>query len=245
MHPPEDPYFLFAELINKAQQDRSVLLIPSFAVGRTQQIVFMIDGLVRRNMIKPINIHIDSPMAITATDIYIKYHEYHAVDLALLSGEKGAVLNGKHVFLHRRRESSQELNDLKGPAIILSSSGMLTGGRILHHLINRLPDPRTVVVLVGFMAEGTLGRKLAEEADVVFIHKQPVPVKAKIIMIEGLSGHADWYEILHWLSLIKVPPKRVFVTHGETSQSEAMAQHFKEDRGWETLIPVMGQTVEL
>ncbi|PWB71883.1 hypothetical protein C3F09_07375 [candidate division GN15 bacterium] len=244
MHPPEDPYFLFAELINRAIAEKRVLLIPSFAIGRTQQIIYMIDGLLRSKMITPIQVHVDSPMAISATDIYIKYRGYHAIDPKLLAGN-GCVFESKWVHLHRKRESSQTLNKLGGPAMILSASGMLTGGRILHHMINRLPDPKTLVVLVGFMAEGTLGRKLAEGADMVFIHKMPVRVKAKIVSIEALSGHADWYEILHWLETIKRAPKKVFVTHGEASQSAAMAAHIRENRGWETMIPVLDQTVEL
>lgn len=244
MHPPEDPYFIFAELIKEVIAKKRVMLIPSFAVGRTQQIIFMVDGLVRSKMITPINIHIDSPMAISATDIYIKYRGFHAIDPSLLTGSS-CVFENKYVHLHRKRESSQALNKLKGPAIILSASGMLTGGRILHHMINRLPDTKTTVVLVGFMAEGTLGRKLAEGSDMVFIHKMPVWVKAKIVSMEALSGHADWYEILHWLEAIKRAPKRVFVTHGEPTQSAAMAEHLRESRGWETLVPTLDQTVEL
>jgi len=244
MHPPEDPYFLFAELINEAFKEKRVMLIPSFAIGRTQQIIYMVDGLVRSKMIKPIDVHVDSPMAISATDIYIKYRGYHAIDPKLLSNN-GCVFESKWVHLHRKRESSQELNKLNGPAIILSASGMMTGGRILHHMINRLPDPKTTIVLVGFMAEGTLGRKLAEGADMVFIHKTPVRVKAKTVSIEALSGHADWYEILHWLESMKRAPKRVFVTHGEPTQSTAMAGHLRESRGWETLIPTLDQTVEI
>lgn len=244
MHPPEDAYFLFSELIKEAAADKRVLLIPSFAVGRTQQIIYLVDGLLRSNMIKPINVHVDSPMAISATDIYIKYRGYHVIDPKLLSKDS-CVFESKWVHLHRKRESSQSLNKLKGPAIILSASGMMTGGRILHHMINRLPDPKTTVVLVGFMAEGTLGRKLAEGSDLVFIHKTPVPVKAKIVSMEALSGHADWYEILHWLEPFKKAPKRVFVTHGESSQSAAMAEHLQKERGWETMIPTLDQSVEL
>ena len=155
------------------------------------------------------------------------------------------MFENRFVHLHRKRESSQKLNKLKGPAIVLSASGMMTGGRILHHMINRLPDPKTTVVLVGFMADGTLGRKLAKGSDTVFIHKMPVTVRARIVSMEALSGHADWYELLHWLEPIKRAPKRVFVTHGEPTQSAAMAEHLREERGWETMIPALDQAVEL
>ncbi len=244
MHPVEDPYTALGDLINEVVANKSVLLIPSFAVGRTQQITFLVNELVAHKRIPPIQIHIDSPMAVSATDIYIKYAAYHAVSLERLGGAE-CVLNGKNVTLHRKRKSSQELNTLKGPAIIISASGMLTGGRILHHLLNRLGDTRAVVALVGFMAEGTLGRKLTDGATMVYIHKTPVEVRAKIVVMGGLSGHADYYEILHWLEALAEAPRQVFVTHGEPSQSEAMAAHIQQERGWSTLIPKLDQVVEL
>jgi metallo-beta-lactamase family protein len=243
MHPAEDPHTLFADLINEVIDRKSVLLIPAFAVGRTQQIIFLVHDLIEHKRIPKINIHIDSPMAVAATDIYLKYHAYHAIDLDQLG--KGSVLNGENVHIHRKRESSKELNTLKGPAIIISSSGMLTGGRILHHLMLRLPDPNTILALVGFMAEGTLGRKLQEGADMVYIHKTPVPVNARVVDIQALSGHADYHEILHWLESIKNAPKMTFITHGEPSEAAAMAEHIQKERGWPTHVAVLDEAVEL
>ena len=244
IHPPEDAHQDFIDLINDAVKRKSILLIPAFAIGRTQQVTFLVDRLIEHGLVPEIPIHIDSPMAISATDIYCKYSSLHSIDLSQLGGS-GCVLHGKRVHLHRKRKSSKLLNKLKGPAIILSSSGMLTGGRILHHLINRLPDPRTTVALVGYMAEGTLGRKLAEGASMVYIHKQPIEVKARVQVLGGLSGHADYYEILHWAEPISPAPKRVFITHGEPDQSEAMAQHFRTERSWNCYRPTLGETVEL
>lgn len=244
MHPVEDPYYQFDILLDEVIAEKKVLVIPAFAVGRTQQIIFLVDDLVRHKRIKPVEIHLDSPMAMTATDIYIKYHNYHQTDLARID-QLGKILNGHRVNLHRTRTQSQMLNNLKGPAIIVSSSGMLTGGRILHHMINRLPKRDTIVALVGFMAEGTLGRKLLDGEKLVYIHKQQIEVKAKIVTVSSLSGHADYYEILHWLESIKKAPKRVFITHGEPDQATAMAEHIQKERGWETLIPTLDQRVEL
>jgi metallo-beta-lactamase family protein len=235
---------LLIDLVNDAVANKNVLLIPAFAVGRAQQITYLINELYRYKLVPRIDIHIDSPMAILATDIYTKYQGYHGLDPSQMSG-RDCVLDDDNVFLHRKRESSKLLNKLKGPAVIISSSGMLTGGRIMHHLMNRLDDPNTVVVLVGFMAEGTRGRLLAEGATELSIHKQIFPVKARVIQLHGLSGHADFYEILHWLEPMKQAPRRVFVTHGEPSQAAAMAQHLKEARGWECHIPHLGETVEL
>jgi metallo-beta-lactamase family protein len=160
-------------------------------------------------------------------------------------GGSDSLLGGNNVYLHRKRESSKLLNKLKGPAVIISSSGMLTGGRIMHHLMQRIGDPDTTVALVGFMAAGTRGRQLAEGATELSIHKQLFQVRARIVQMHGLSGHADYYEILHWLEPLKQAPRKVFVTHGEPEQAAAMAQHLTESRGWDCHVPHLGEAVEL
>jgi len=244
VHPAEDAMSSFEEIIKEVVESKSVLLIPAFSIGRTQQVTYIVHQLVERGFIPPIDVHIDSPMAIAATEIYMRYPSYYQIDLNKLGGAKN-VLAGENVHMHRTRKASQRLNEITGPAIILSASGMMTGGRILHHMINRLPDPTTTVALVGFMAEGTLGRQLVDGADMLYIHKQPVPVKAKVVQFHGLSGHADYFELLHWLEPLKSAPKRVFVTHGEQSQSEAMRGHLETERGWNAVIPEMDQSFEL
>ncbi len=241
IHPAEDAHTVFEDLIKEVTAQRSVLLIPAFAIGRTQQITYLVNDLIRNKFIPPIHLHIDSPMAISATDIYIKYPKYHSINMEKLGGAR-CVLNGENVTLHRTRKSSQTLNELEGPAIIMSSSGMMTGGRIMHHLINRLPDPQTTLALVGFMAEGTLGRRLSEGATTVYIHKQQIDVRARLVQFHGLSGHADWFELMHWLEPLNHQPRQVFVTHGEATQAAAMAQHLQDDRGWETVIPKLDET---
>lgn len=243
LHEPEDPFFNLAALIDEVVTNKSILLIPAFAIGRTQQIIFMLNRLEHDGRIPRVPVHIDSPMAISATDIYVKYGSYHK--LGENPSDVAAALEGKSVSLHRKRESSKELNYLKGPAIIIAASGMMTGGRILHHLINRLPEKRTILAVVGFVPAGTIGRRLLEGAKTVFIHKQPVEVNAKIVKISGLSGHADYYEILHWLEPMAKAPRKVFITHGEPDQSTAMAEHLKSQRGWECTLPRLGDRVEL
>lgn len=244
IHEPEDPSSIFADLINRAADEKSVILIPAFAVSRTQQITYLINSLIASGRVPPIAIHIDSPMAISATDIYCKYHSLHRLDIAQIGGPACA-LEGKNVHFHRDREESKALNKLKGPAIIISASGMMTGGRIMHHLINRLPDPSTTIVVAGFMAAGTIGRKIYEGEKEIFIHKRPVDVRARIVAIHALSGHADYQELLHWLEHIEEPPGTVFVTHGEQSQSEAMAGHISGEKGWKCHIPSLFDTIEL
>lgn len=244
IHPVEDAQSVFEQMITEALEKRKVLLIPAFAIGRTQQITYLVNEMITARMIPSIDIHIDSPMAISATDVYVRYADYHRIDIARLGGAK-CVLNGGNVFLHRTRKSSQLLNELEGPAVILSASGMLTGGRILHHMTLRLPNPDTIVALVGFMAEGTLGRKLMEGADLIYIHKQPVEVRSKVVQLHGLSGHGDYFELLHWLEGLTKPPRLVFLTHGEKLQLGAMAEHLDKRPGWRTIIPALDQGIEL
>ena len=244
IHKPEDPYYIFEQIINRIVETKGVLLVPSFAIGRTQQMIYLVHDLIAHNRIPKIDIHVDSPMAVNATEIYMKFSEYHAINLNCLEGED-CVLNGDNVYLHRDRKSSKALNKLRGPAIILSASGMLTGGRILHHLINRLPGEENIMAFVGFASEGTLGRRLMDGEKEVSIHKRLVKVKATVAKLSSLSGHADYHEILHWLEPIKDKKIKVFVTHGEPEGSEGMAQHLQEQFGWETHIPTLHETVEL
>jgi len=244
IHEPQDIFFEFATMLDDIIKNRKILLIPAFAVGRTQQITYIINVLMEQKRIPPIDIHIDSPMAVRVTDVYRHYPSYHSINCDLLKREKN-VFYGKHVYLHRKRKSSQLLNKLKGPAVIISASGMLTGGRILHHLLNRLSRPETTLALVGYMARGTLGRKILEGDKLVYIHKQPVEVKAQIKKLLGLSGHADSYEIMHWLNNLRKGPKRVFVTHGEEEKAIAMADEINKLKGWSTYVPTLYETVEL
>jgi metallo-beta-lactamase family protein len=243
IHPPEDPAFQFGNLINDVIARKAVLLIPAFAVTRTQQIIYLVNYLIKHKRIPYIDIHVDSPMAIAATEIYNKYRNYHQVQLNEAS--EIALLQSRNIHYYRERIESMQLNKLKGPGIIISASGMLSGGRILHHMMNRLPDPNTIVALVGFMAEGTLGRKLLDGEKELYIHKTLIQVRAEIVTMMALSGHADFHEILHWLEPIKTKPKKVFITHGEPEQAKAMAEHLIGERGWECLIPTLDQTVEL
>jgi metallo-beta-lactamase family protein len=134
---------------------------------------------------------------------------------------------------------------MKGPAVIISSSGMLTGGRILHHCRVRLPHPENTLLITGYQAAGTLGRALLDHVRVVRIHKGEVPVLAEVTDLKGMSGHADAREILRWLSAVKAPPKRVFLTHGEDDAAEALAARIAKERGFPTYVPDLGETVNL
>jgi metallo-beta-lactamase family protein len=220
-----------------------VLLIPAFAVGRAQQMIWLMDQLVTEGRMRAFPIHVDSPMAIDATRIYASYPDAHRVSLNGIGGR--SLLYGKWVHLHRTRAESQALNDMKGPAVIISSSGMLSGGRILHHCRVRLPKQENTLLITGYQAAGTLGRALLDGASTVRIHKGQVPVLAEIRDLKGLSGHADAGEMLRWLSGVKGRPQTVFVTHGEADAAEALAARVTRERGFVARVPAMGEAFEL
>ena len=204
----------------------------------------MMDELVTRGRLRPFPIHLDSPMAIDATRIYAAHPEGHQENLGNLGGR--SLFHGRWVQLHRTRDESIRLNSLAGPAVILSSSGMLSGGRILHHLRQRLPKPENTLLITGYQAEGTLGRALVEGASEVRVHKSKVPVLAEVRVLKGLSGHADSLE-LHALAVRSSsgPPRTVFVTHGEEEASVALADRIGRERGFPTHVPSPGETWDL
>jgi metallo-beta-lactamase family protein len=220
-----------------------VLLIPAFAVGRAQQMIYMMDDLVTRGRLRPFPIHLDSPMAVDATRIYSQFPDAHRVSLNGIGGR--SLLHGKWVFLHRTRRESEALNTFRGPGVIISSSGMLAGGRILHHCRVRLPHAENTLLITGYQAAGTLGRALLEGAKVVRIHKGEVAVLAEVRDLKGLSGHADAAEMLRWLAAVEPPPRTVFLTHGEEEAATALAARIGRERGFRTHVPELGETVEL
>jgi metallo-beta-lactamase family protein len=182
-------------------------------------------------------------MAVDATAIYARYPELHGHTAAELASER-ASLSGRNVHLVRSVEQSKRINDVDGPALILSSSGMLTGGRVLHHLARLLPDPRHLIALVGYQAAGTRGRALQEGAPTLRIHARDVPVRAQCVDLGHLSGHADRNELQTWLQSARRPPRIVFATHGEPEAAAALAAAVRA-RGWDGRAAELGQRVEL
>jgi metallo-beta-lactamase family protein len=220
-----------------------VLLIPAFAVGRAQQMIYLMDQLVTEGRVRAFPIHVDSPMAIDATRIYAAHPEGSRVSLNNIGGR--SVLHGKWIHLHRTRAESEALNTMKGPAVIISSSGMLAGGRILHHCRVRLPHPENTLLITGYQAAGTLGRALLDGAHVVRIHKGDVPVLAEVRDLKGLSGHADAGEMMRWLAGVRTAPRAVFVTHGEAEAAAALAARITRERGFEAQVPAHGDRFSL
>ncbi|MBI5209147.1 MAG: MBL fold metallo-hydrolase [Elusimicrobia bacterium] len=243
LHTNASPHDELTEVVQKVVRSRGVLLIPAFAVGRTQQILFILKELQNAGRIPTLPIHLDSPMAFKTTDIYLRYLANHQVKLDVLKG--GGTIVGPNVNTHRTADDSRKLDKLRGPAIIISASGMMSGGRVLRHAGNLLPLRSTVLALAGFQAEGTRGRRLLEGEKTLKIFGALVPVEAEVVDLAGFSGHADYQELLTWTAGLTTPPKTAFVTHGETGASEALAAKLRAQRRWNVVVPTLHQAVEL
>ncbi|MCE9605686.1 MAG: MBL fold metallo-hydrolase [Planctomycetia bacterium] len=220
-----------------------VMLTASFAVGRAQQIIYLLRVLIEQGRIPELPIYLDSPMASTAMDVFRKYAADH--DLVEMGGRNPKqVLEAPNVHLARSAEESKRINEVAGPAVIIASSGMMTGGRILHHLKRRLPDPKTTLVVGGYQAEGTRGRDIQDGRRTIRVFGSDVPVRGHVAEISAISGHAGRSELLRWLQPL-APPKRTFITHGELDAANALAQTLRQDRGWNVTIPKMGEAFTL
>jgi metallo-beta-lactamase family protein len=242
-HPPVDVFDQLAEAVYAAIARGGVMLMASFAVGRAQQLIYLLQVLMDRGRIPPIPIVLDSPMAAAGMEIYRYYASEHDLSEGL-AVRPDFQFNLDRVEIITSVAASKAVNKLQGPAVIISSSGMMTGGRILHHLRHRLPDPRSTIVLGGFMAAGTRGRALQEGAKTIRMFGADVPVRAAVVELSQLSGHAGHSELRRWLEPLAAP-KQVFLTHGELASSTALADELRRERGWNTLVPKMGQVVEL
>jgi len=245
LHGEIDSETAMARIINEAANRIGPILIPAFAVGRTQEVLYMIRDLEEHGRIPVLPVIVDSPMASQATQVYNRWHEEHDEEYASILAKKLHPLRTKSMSTTSSRDESKRLNDLKGPRIIISASGMLTGGRVLHHALRVLPNPDATVVFVGYQAAGTNGRRIQDGEREVKIMKQWIPVKCHVERVEGFSAHADWQAVLRWLSGLTHAPRTVFTTHGEPDAAEAMAQHIRERFGWNVVVPQYGQTIDL
>jgi metallo-beta-lactamase family protein len=242
-HPQENVLDQLCGVVQRSIERGGVMLVASFAVGRAQQLIYLLQVLIQQGRIPELPVYLDSPMSVDATNIFASHAEDHDLSEGRIAGNRGAV-GGKNVRLARTVAESKRINAEEGPAVIIASSGMMTGGRILHHLKRRLPDPQNTIVLGGFMAAGTRGRALQEGADRLRIHGADVPVRAHIEAVSALSGHAGRSELLRWLGALE-PPRQVFLTHGEPEGLAALAAELHQARGWNTCVPRLHQEFEL
>jgi metallo-beta-lactamase family protein len=232
----EDTEKEFVEVISSTLQGQGNIVIPAFAVGRTQEIIFLLIDLVKRGLLPHLSIWVDSPMATAAT--YLTQHYFSQLDEQSQETFQWFKQHPEAVDLRfiADVEESKALNRIKGGAIIISASGMCDAGRIVHHLFNNLPHAQSAIVITGFQAYGSLGRRLVDKAKKVRLFGEEVPVKASIHTIGGLSAHADQLGLLAWLKGFKAPPKMVFVVHGEPESSSVFAASIRDELGWKQVI---------
>lgn len=242
-NPAPDPMLELQAAVTDTLSRNGVLLIPAFAVGRTQVLLYYLHRLMKEDTIPDIPVYIDSPMAISATYLYYKFPEYHKVDFSHSVFAREMETN-MLVFV-KNAQYSKTLNEIKNRAIIISSSGMMTGGRILHHLYHRLRNERDTVLISGYQAEGTRGRDLVDGKPFIKIFGEEVPVKCKVVNMTSLSGHADRGELFAWMKNLHSKPKMVFVTHGEGENILKYAENIRDQFGWNVVVPEYLQRVIL
>jgi metallo-beta-lactamase family protein len=226
-----DPSPALAKIIRETFAARGCVIIPAFAIGRTQSVLYYLNKLISRGSIPSCPVYVDSPMAISATQLYAKHGRREE------EGFDGpSPFDFPNLHFTRSQDESKRINSIDEGAIIISASGMVTGGRILHHLFHRLPRPNDTVLFVGYQGQGTRGRRLLEGESTLRLLGHEVPVRARIERIEGLSAHADQAELIEWLQRIDSSPKRTFITHGEPDSSAALASLIRERLEWENVI---------
>ncbi len=230
-HDPADPQIALADVIHRTVARHGVIVIPSFAVGRAQTLLYYIHLLKATQAVPDIPVFLDSPMAADATRIF---HEHRALH-RLTDAQCDAMCRAAHIV--NSVEESKALDQRQGPMIIISASGMATGGRVLHHLSAFAPDARNTILFSGFQAGGTRGAALLNGAENIKIFGEYVPVRAEVVLLDNLSAHADYEEILDWLAHFRAAPRATFITHGEPAAADALRHHIEERLGWRVRVP--------
>jgi metallo-beta-lactamase family protein len=242
---PEPIADQLARVIEAGVRRGGAIIVPAFAVGRTQELMYHLAGLEKAGRLPRVPTYVDSPMAIEATQIYCAHPEDFDGDMRAMILNRSCPLESADVHRARTPDESRAINAVQGPVLIISASGMASGGRVLHHLRQRLPDPRTTVLLTGYQALGTRGRQLQDGAPSLTIYGDDVPVRAHVETIHGLSAHADAAGLMRWLRTARRAPRRVFVVHGDPGPAAALATRIDEELGWPVGVPAYRDRVTL
>jgi metallo-beta-lactamase family protein len=244
-HPDTDPRPELAKLIREAVERGGSIVVPAFAVERTQKFLFILKELMESGQMPRIPVYCDSPMAIKAVEIFLKHSEEYAPEAADLIKKYGSPVEWPGFTFALTAEQSKKINDSRFPSIIISSSGMVTGGRILHHLAQRLPDPKNLVIFIGFQAPGTRGAIIKGCAEEVKIFGDFVPIRAQVAAFEQFSDHADPPEMLEWLRTFSSKPAVTYLVHGEPAASSQLRDLLKSELGWSVQVAEYMERVEL
>ena len=244
-HPQEDPKPELATLILATVLRGGSVVIPAFAVERTQKLLFMLKELMETGRIPRVPIHTDSPMAIKAVQVFLKYTDEFSPDTQSLIAKYGSPVDWPNFYFDLTSDDSKKINESKYPTIIVSSSGMATGGRVLHHLMQRLPDPRNLVLFIGFQAPGTRGYDIKNNAGEVKMFGQTVPIRAQVASLEQFSDHADTPELLEWLHTFQAVPKQTYLVHGEPAAASELRATMEKDLAWNVQVAAYKQKVQI
>jgi metallo-beta-lactamase family protein len=233
------------DCINRTVSAGGNIIIPSFALERSQELLYHLNELFLRKEIPPLVVFLDSPMAIRITEVFKHHADLFDKEMMQRLRQGNSFFSFENLKMVQTTEESKAINNIKGSSIIIAGSGMVTGGRVKHHIVNNIRRAESTILFVGYQAEGTPGRILLDGAEEVRLLGQIHPVKAQIEQIEGFSAHADRDGLLDWLADIRIPPRCVFVTHGEEKAANSFAKVLKEKNGWTVKVPQYKETVKL
>ena len=244
-HPHTDPRPQMAALIRTTLQRGGSVVVPSFAVERTQKFLFMLKELMETKQVPSVPVHADSPIAIKAVEIFLKHIEEFSPETKALIAKYGSPLTWPNLHFDETQEESKKINDSRCPSIIVSASGMVAGGRVLHHLMLRMPDPRNLVLFIGFQAPGTRGFSIKNGATEVKMFGQEVPIRAQVAALEQFSDHADTPELLEWLHTFRRAPKQTYLVHGEPQAAAQLRDAMTKDLRWNVHVAAYRQKVQV
>ncbi|MCS7224835.1 MAG: MBL fold metallo-hydrolase [Armatimonadetes bacterium] len=244
-HSPKDNYQIrFGQIINETIANGGVVIIPSFAVGRTQEVLYVLSQLMREKVLAPVDVFVDSPMAEEVTKVYHHHLSLYDEEASSLVRQGRDPLSLPSLKFLRSVEESKTLNERQEPFVVIAGSGMCTGGRVKHHLAHRISDPKNTIIFVGFQAEGTLGRQIVDGVSPVRIFGEHYPVRARVEVLDAFSAHADQSELVRWTEGFLRPPEITFLVHGEKERAMVL-QRILSERGWNCWIPESGQRFTL
>lgn len=243
--PTQDIREAIARAINAAVKKGGKIIVPSFALERSQEVLYYLNSLMLDGKIPQIKVFLDSPMAASITTVFKHHSEMFGTEMKELLKNHESPFEFAQLNIVQSTEESKSLNTLRGPLIIIAGSGMCTGGRVKHHLANTIWDPKNTIMFVGYQAVGTLGRNITDGQEKVRILGADYQVKADIVRINGFSAHADKEELLGWLKKLKVCPRRVFLVHGEENSAKTFGKYISQNTGCKVTVPEYGQSVTL
>jgi len=241
----EDTKKLIAEVINSTKQAGGNIIVPSFALERSQELLYYINELLLKKAIQPLPVFLDSPMASRITKVFQKHRELYDEEMTEFMRHNKSPFEFSGLKMAGTSDESKAINHIRGTIMVIAGSGMCTGGRIKHHLVNNITKSENTIMFVGYQAVGTLGRQIVNGEKEVRILGQEYPVNARIARINGFSAHADKEELFEWLSGLKKPPRKLFVVHGESESANKFGNYIREKTGWDVAVPAYQDEVVL